>query len=89
MNVYTRVRRTAMYSWPGSAMRNLPLCTPGIGDGHVPCIDDLHAPVFARRLYEIAEARAAEAVVVNLIAGDGDHLVRHGDGLIKCAGALL
>ena len=28
MNVYTRVRRTAMYSWPGSAMRNLPLCTP-------------------------------------------------------------
>ena len=30
----------------------------GIGDGHVPRIDDLHAPVFARGLYEIAEARA-------------------------------
>lgn len=78
-----------MYSWPGSAMRNLPLCTPAS------VMVMFHVSMISTRqfspagLYEIAEARAAEAVVVNLVAGDGDHLVRHGDGLIECAGALL
>lgn len=89
MNVYTRVRRTAMYSWPGSTMRNLPLCTPAS------VMVMFHVSMTSTRQFRPRALRnrgspgKAEAVVVNLVAGDGDHLVRHGDGLIKCAGALL
>ena len=42
---------------------------PGVGDSHFPSVDNFNLLAFLGRFVKVPEAGAAEAVIVNLIAG--------------------